>query len=321
MSEKLLIVDDSKASRDSIRKTLKDVFPDFIEADNGLTAIRLFGEERPGFIITGVEMPKMDGYKLVSTIRGLEGGSDVPVIMFSGKKPTLKSKLDGLNIGASDYLFKPFDNEELVARVKCLLRVRKSIEGLLERNALLEKLAVTDTLTGLYNRRYFFDAAKEQMALGLRHSFRIACLLIDIDHFKKINDTWGHQAGDDVLRNVGRLLLAKKRDGELMARFGGEEFIICLFNTDQKSAVQAAHRFRNALKTHDFTSAHHPPLHITVSIGLAIYPQDGILTIDELISAADMAMYRSKRDGRDRVSCPASPTLSKGVRQPAGATS
>ena len=112
-------------------------------------------------------------------------------------------------------------------------------------------------------------------------------------------------------------MLLKKRDGELMARFGGEEFIICLFNTDQKSAIQAAHRFRNALKTHEFVSRHHPPLHITVSIGLSIYPQDGILTIDELISAADMAMYRSKTEGRDRVSYPAD-AASKIMGQQAG---
>ncbi|MEK7772766.1 MAG: diguanylate cyclase, partial [Deltaproteobacteria bacterium] len=217
MPGKLLIVDDSKTSRGSIRNILKDVFSDFIEADNGLTAIRLFTEEKPGFIITDVEMPKADGYKFVSAVRAIEGGGNVPVIMFSGKKRTLKNKLDGLKIGAGDYLFKPFDGEELVARVKSLLKMRELMEGLMERNVILEKLAVTDTLTGLYNRRHFFDAAKEQMALGLRHSFKIACLLIDIDHFKMVNDTWGHQAGDDVLRNVGRLMLLKKRDGELMA--------------------------------------------------------------------------------------------------------
>lgn len=302
MNGKVLLVDDSQQARVAIREALKDLFEVFIEADDGLSAIKAFVEEKPGFIITDIEMPSINGYRLISTVRNMEDGKDLPIIMLSGTKNSLKKKLTGFNLGASDFLMKPFEGEELVARVKSLLRTRFLLDELKEKNTLLARLAVTDELTGLYNRRHFFETVKEQMALGLRHNFKIACMLMDIDHFKKINDTHGHIAGDDVLRKIGSLLNSCKREGELLARFGGEEFIMCLFNTDSASVLRAAERFRHLIKSFEFSSSHHPNLHVTVSIGVAIYPQASIITIDELIKAADSALYRSKVDGRDKVS-------------------
>ncbi len=302
MNGKVLLVDDSQQARVAIREALKDLFEVFIEADDGLSAIKAFVEEKPGFIITDIEMPSINGYRLISTVRNMEDGKDLPIIMLSGTKNSLKKKLTGFNLGASDFLMKPFEGEELVARVKSLLRTRFLLDELKEKNTLLARLAVTDELTGLYNRRHFFETVKEQMALGLRHNFKIACMLMDIDHFKKINDTHGHIAGDDVLRKIGALLNSCKREGELLARFGGEEFIMCLFNTDSASVLRAAERFRHLIKSFEFSSSHHPNLHVTVSIGVAIYPQASIITIDELIKAADSALYRSKVDGRDKVS-------------------
>jgi diguanylate cyclase (GGDEF)-like protein len=302
MNGKVLLVDDSQQARVAIREALKDIFEVFIEADDGLSAIKAFVEEKPGFIITDIEMPSIDGYRFISTVRNMEDGKDLPIIMLSGTKDSLKKKLTGFNLGASDFLMKPFESEELVARVKSLLRTRFLLDELKEKNTLLARLAVTDELTGLYNRRHFFETVKEQMALGLRHNFKIACMLMDIDHFKKINDTHGHIAGDDVLRKIGSLLNSCKREGELLARFGGEEFVMCLFNTDSASVLRAAERFRHLIKSFEFSSSNHPNLHVTVSIGVAIYPQASIVTIDELIKAADSALYRSKVDGRDKVS-------------------
>lgn len=299
---KVLLVDDSPQARQAIKDALRDIFPVFIEADDGLTAIKAFVEEKPGFIITDIEMPSINGYRFISTIRNMDDGRDVPIIMLSGSKDSLKKKLTGFNLGASDFLIKPFESEELEARVKSLLRMRHLMDELKEKNILLEKLAVTDELTGLFNRRHFFDSLKEQLALGLRHNFKIACMLMDIDHFKAINDTWGHIAGDDVLRKIGGLLASCKREGELLSRFGGEEFILCLFNTDSENALLAAERFRNLIKSYDFSSVYYPALKVTVSIGLAIYPQGAIISIDELIKAADRALYASKVEGRDRVS-------------------
>lgn len=298
MKEKVLLVDDSRQAREATKAALAGLFSVFIEADDGLAAIKSFVEEKPGFIITDIEMPSINGYRFISTIRNMEDGRDVPIILLSGTKDTLRKKLTGFNLGASDFLMKPFEGEELVARVKSLLRVRSLMDELKEKNALLEKLAVTDELTGLYNRRHFFESTHAQMALGLRHNFKIACLLMDIDHFKKINDTHGHMAGDEVLRKIGALLKACKRDGEELARFGGEEFVMCLFNTDSESAVLAAERFRRLVKEHDFTGVA-PGLKVTMSIGVAVWPQGRVTSIDELVRAADKALYKSKSLGRD----------------------
>ncbi|MBI5809892.1 MAG: diguanylate cyclase, partial [Deltaproteobacteria bacterium] len=214
----------------------------------------------------------------------------------------LEKKLIGFNLGASDFLIKPYEEEELVARVKSLLRMRRLMVEIKEKNALLEKLAVTDELTGIFNRRHFFDEFQQQLALGLRHTFKVACLVMDIDHFKDINDTHGHVAGDEVLRKIGRLLNSCKRGGEIVARLGGEEFVICLFNTDKRSALLAAERFISLIRAYDFSSPNCPGLkNITVSIGLAILPRDAVGTVDDILKAADKAMYRSKANGRDRI--------------------
>ncbi len=302
MSGKVLIVDDSQQARKAIKEALADLFTEFVEADDGLAAIKAFVEEKPGFIISDIEMPSINGYRFISTVRNMEDGRDVPIIMLSGTKNSLKKKLTGFNLGASDFVIKPFDREELEARVKSLLKMRHLMDELKEKNALLEKLAITDELTGLYNRRHFFEVVREQMALGLRHNFKIACLLMDIDHFKEINDSCGHAAGDEVLRKTGSLLNACRREGELLARFGGEEFIICLFNAGAESAMLAADRFRTLIGTHDFSTPSMRIPRITVSLGVAIYPQNKVITIDELLKAADKALYRSKLEGRDRVS-------------------
>ena len=300
MEEKVLLVDDSRQARVALKDALKDVFSAFIEAEDGIAAIKAFVEEKPGFIITDIEMPSINGYRFISTIRNMEDGKDVPIILISGTKDSLKKKLTGFNLGASDFVLKPFEGEELLARVKSLLKMRNLMEELREKNALLERLSVTDELTGLHNRRHFFEAVKEQMALGLRHGFKMACLLLDIDYFKRINDTYGHVAGDEVLRKLGELLFSCKREGEILARFGGEEFIMCLFNTDSARSRLAAERFRRLVAEHDFSSIS-PGLKITVSIGLALFPQDRAASIDDLIRTADKAMYASKTAGRDRV--------------------
>lgn len=303
MPDKILLVDDSHQERAAIKKALKGIFSTFIEAKDGLAAIKSFVDEKPGFIITDVEMPSMNGYKLISTVRKMEDGKDVPIILLSDTKVTLKKKLKGFNLGASDFLIKPYEEEELVARVKSLLRMRRLMLELKEKNTLLEKLSVTDDLTGLFNRRHFFESIKQHLALGQRHNFKITCMLMDIDYFKAINDTHGHIAGDEVLRKIGTLLNACKRDGELLARFGGEEFVMCLFNTDTKSSLKAAERFRKLIKSHDFsTDTFRNIKNITMSIGIASCQQNAVITIDELLAAADKALYKSKADGRDRVS-------------------
>jgi diguanylate cyclase (GGDEF)-like protein len=296
-----LVVDSHEPSRSSIKETLKGIFAEFVEADAGLNAIRAFVETKPNFIITDTDIEDISSFNFISTIRGLSDGRDVPIMLLS-ERGSLKNELSCPGIGASDFIIKPFEEKELAARVATLLRTRRLMDELRQKNALLEKLAVTDELTGLYNRRYFFKTVREQLSLAERHSWDVSFLAIDIDHFKYINDTYGHSAGDEVLKKAGRLLNSCKREGELLARFGGEEFVICLLNTDLQSTLLAAERFRRLFRQHDFSTESCPDISLTVSIGVAMYPHGTSYTIDDALNSADYAMYKSKMGGRDRVS-------------------
>ncbi len=296
-----LVVSGSLDARTEIMSCLKGIFSGFIEADDGLNAIRAFVDKKPGFIIIDAGIEDISSFSFISTIRNLSDGRDIPIMLVSEKK-SLKSDLACPGLGASDFVVRPFSREELAARVTTLMRTRMLMEELKEKNALLERLSITDELTGLYNRRYFYKTVKEQLTLAERHNWRVAFLAIDIDNFKRINDAYGHSTGDEVLKKTGLLLNACKREGELLARFGGEEFVICLVNTDPASALLAAERFRRLFKQHDFSDPNCAGLRLTVSIGIAMRPQSEAVGIDDILNAADHAMYMSKSAGRDRVS-------------------
>ncbi len=302
MLSKALIIVGTGGGFKSITSALKGTFSHFIEAKDRASATRAFESEQPECVVAASDADAFEACGIVSIIRGMKGGDHVPIIMlFANVGKPIDAKLAGFDAGASDCLVEPYETVELVLRVNAALRNFKVVRDIRDENRKLARLAVTDELTGLYNRRYFFEVVQSQMALGTRHGFKIACLLLDIDHFKQVNDAFGHAAGDEILKKTGAILNTSRRDGELLARLGGEEFVICLFNTDSESSLLAAEKFRNLIKAHDFSSPLHPPARLTVSIGIAVYPQKHKLTIDDLIRAADKAMYLSKSDGRDRV--------------------
>lgn len=300
----LLIVDDSPSIRQSVKNaiTSSGLFSNVIEASNGMEALKIFFETKIDFIVTDVMMPRVDGYKFISTIKESEAGKDVPVIMLSASRKEIVDKIKGLNIGASDYILKPFDSSELLARINVFIKIQELQNELKEKNVLLERLAITDELTGLYNRRYFYDHIKMHIALARRHVYHIGCLLIDIDHFKNINDTYGHDVGDKALKMLTALLKGKMREGEVLARFGGEEFVMCLCRVEEDNgAVLAAERMRKAVESSEFSPCEGKPLKLTISIGVATYPYDNLKDSDAIIKAADDALYHAKRTGRNKV--------------------
>lgn len=304
MSEQtILIVDDSPYYRAVVKDAVLEsgLFSNIIEAGDGAEALRLFVSNKVAFIITDVVMPVIDGCKLVSAIRAMEKGSDVPVIMLTANKQELSDKIKGFTLGASDYLVKPFDKGELIIRIKTLLKMHGLQEELKARNVLLERIATTDDLTGLPNRRHFFDTARTIVALARRNDLPIACLMIDIDFFKKINDTYGHQAGDLALQKVAEVMLNNKREGELLARFGGEEFVMCLFKADEAAAFRAAERFRKKIDEMKIQLDESRAISVTVSAGCSALAGDNLTDIDKLIAMADEALYRAKSNGRNRV--------------------
>lgn len=304
MSERtILIVDDSPFERAHLKDAvlLSGLFSNIIEAGNGSEALKIFITHKIDFIITDVVMPEIDGYKLINAIREMECGCDIPIIMLTSNKKAFSDKIQGFTFGASDYLIKPFDKVELIARIKVLLKMHILQEELRARNELLEKLATTDELTLLPNRRHFFETAKTIVALAKRNALPIACLVIDIDFFKKVNDTYGHQAGDIVLRNVAETMHRIKREGELLARLGGEEFVMCIFKAGEKEGAIAAERFRKAIENMKTPVNETTTLSVTISVGCSELPPDSLTDVDQMIALADEALYRAKKRGRNRV--------------------
>ncbi|MBI5048512.1 MAG: diguanylate cyclase [Deltaproteobacteria bacterium] len=298
----LLLVDDSALIRQLVRKTVSGagIFSSILEAEDGEKALEIFLKNKIDFIITDVMLPKVNGYELITAVKESETGQDIPIIVISASRKEVVDKIKGLNMGASDYVIKPFDGRELLARITVFIKLQDLQSELKEKNALLEKMSMTDELTGLYNRRYFYDHINMQIALAKRHTYVIGCLLIDIDHFKNINDTYGHDVGDKVLKGAANIMKGKMRGGEVLARFGGEEFIVCLIKTSHDGAVSAAERMRKAVEDANLSNDANNPLKVTISIGVAIYPQQGLENSDDIIKAADKVLYCAKKGGRNR---------------------
>jgi diguanylate cyclase (GGDEF)-like protein len=209
-------------------------------------------------------------------------------------------KVKGLEIGARDYVTKPFDEGELVARVNIHLRLKELYEAVQEKNRQLQDLANKDGLTGLYNHRYFHEQLSKDFLHAKRYDEFLSCVLLDIDYFKKFNDTHGHQTGDVVLSTLGRVIKDSIRDGDLAARYGGEEFSLVLYHADGPAAYQVAERLRQMVESHEVHDKGNV-LHVTISVGIATFPSGQIRDSKELIECADKALYKAKENGRNRV--------------------
>ncbi|MBU1041175.1 MAG: diguanylate cyclase [Proteobacteria bacterium] len=287
---KVLVVDDSLTSRVVVRKLLEAHRYQVLEAEDGLQALAVL-EEHPDvrLVITDYNMPNMDGSELIRTIRRNHAKDLLAVIGLSGTQEAgLSARF--IKSGANDFLHKPFLTEEFYTRVT------QNIE-LLEYIAQIKELAEKDYLTKLYNRRYVFSAGPKLMAAQTRRGQGVVVAMLDIDHFKRINDTFGHDAGDAVLRQMSALLAARFRTSDIVSRFGGEEF--CVLAMDM-NAADASGVFEDLRQGFEASSVRFGDqiIRYTVSIGLCTSPLDGL---EAMIRAADDALYVSKNDGRNRV--------------------
>jgi len=298
----MLLVDDSPTIRNQIRSILEGTgeFSRFLEADDGLQAFKLLCEQKPDVVVCDLVMPVFDGMKFLALRATRPDVAHIPVVMLTAETDS-ERKAEILDRGASDYVTKPFNDKELLARVRVHLRVKVLQDALREANTRLESLALTDGLTGLFNRRHFDSLLASEVQRSLRYKVPVSVVLIDIDHFKHVNDTYGHATGDQVLRNLSRVVAGGLRTTDFVARFGGEELAVILTQTPLDGAFEVAERLRTmvAAAPHDH---HGTPLFKTASFGVSSFDGHGPpLSPEELLSRADQALYRAKREGRNRV--------------------
>jgi len=292
---KILIVEDDPVSRRLLESFLSGWGYSVQLAANGSEAWEVLqNPDAPSLLVSDWMMPEMDGLELCRRIRatGKSGYTYFIILTAKGKKEDI---VKGLDAGADDFLVKPFSHEEL----KCRIRIGERILTLEER---ILQLANTDALTGVLNRRAFLDRMEAELHRAVRRQEPFALIMIDIDHFKKINDAYGHQAGDLVLKKFTNVLAASIRPYDLAARYGGEEFILCLPETSGPQAESVAERIRSNVAAETINLADQSvPVHITASFGVAAFSLGGDDTIDAVINRADGALYRAKADGRNRV--------------------
>ena len=289
----LLIVDDEKMNLKILAQILG---PDYIiyTATNGLRAIEKAKAYIPDLILLDIIMPEMDGFQMIAELKKLEETRHIPVIFAS----SLSSSADeekGLSLNAADYISKPF-SPTLVK-----LRVRNQIQ-IVNQLRTIERLGMLDPLTNIPNRRSFDERLRMEWNHAIREKTPISLLILDLDLFKHLNDTYGHQQGDIVLKTISQAFPhSVKRSGDFSARWGGEEFVVLLPNTNMTGAMQIAERIRADIEKTEIPGADGITLRITLSIGVntQIPLQDSSITA--FISAADKALYAAKEAGRNRV--------------------
>jgi len=289
----ILAVDDSPFLHRILERRLKDIRAKIIMAESGRDAIELARSGKPDLILLDLGLPDMSGFEVLSTLKNDPETMRLPVILLTASDSS-EDKVLGFELGAVDYVTKPFDTAELQARVRSTLRTQHLVK-------ILEQKAQVDALTGLWNRAHLDQSLQSCIETAIRYDQPLTLTMCDIDHFKQINDTFGHTVGDIVLERFAQILTETSSQSDLVCRYGGEEFLIIQPMTKWSDAVRVAERFREAIEAESWASIQES-LIVTASFGttcLAILPEQ---TMEHLIEAADRALYHAKQTGRNRVS-------------------
>jgi two-component system, cell cycle response regulator len=318
--KRILVVDDHEDNIELLRARLEARGYEVFGASDGQSALDQVEHISPDLILLDVMMPKMDGMEVVRRLKANKDLPFIPVIMQTALDST-ENKVEGLDAGADDYITKPINFAELEARVNSLLRIKKLQSDLAATNVLLEaanaelsakkeelseaneklrRISLTDGLTDIDNRRCLEDRLHEMWQHSLRLHEPIALIMCDIDKFKSVNDKFGHQAGDSVLKEVAKLLKEEAREIDRVGRYGGEEFLLILSGTVLDAAVTFAERLREKVEGHTFSYAG-GTLRRTMSCGVAAAPHPRVKDQEALLRAADDALYVAKETGRNRV--------------------
>jgi diguanylate cyclase (GGDEF)-like protein len=295
----IAVVDDDAAIRRLVRLFLHRAGFRTVECTTGEEARSTLATERWDLAILDRRLPDMDGVVLAHELKSQPSTRGQYIIMLTGEDEQ-EDKIEGLELGADDYITKPFQYPELLARIRAGKRIVDLQNELIESNRRLELLSITDGLTQLHNHRHFQDELARALEEALRYQRPLSLAMIDIDFFKRINDTYGHAAGDDVLKSTAAVFRGSVRSTDLVARYGGEEFAVMMPQTPLNDALIFAEKIRALIEETEMKTRA-GSLKTTVSIGVASTPEVTVLNAPELIVAADTALYRAKRSGRNRV--------------------
>ena len=300
----ILIVDDDPVSRLLLEKILKkDGFKVF-SAEDGEQALEIVRREYIPIVLTDWMMPKMNGLKLCRALRSIDSPGYIFIIIITAKD-SKEDIVHGLEAGADDYVSKPFHHAELLARIRTGIRILELEKSLRKANKEIRRLSITDPLTGCFNRGYLMDFLPKEIKRSIRYNHPLSIIMCDIDHFKNVNDTYGHQAGDIALKSFVKILNSSVREGsDWLARYGGEEFLMVLPETDLEGAIDTAERLRKRVAKNRIEIGEDKKITITASFGVATFnPVDTKkeITSDSLINMADNMLYKAKSEGRNRV--------------------
>lgn len=288
----ILIIDDNEDDFLMAKRTLKEQGYDVSYASSGKDGIALVKKNPPDLILVDRNMPEMNGLKVCNYLKSDEEVCHIPVILWTSDD-SKQNIIDGINAGADDFVTKSSDLDLLLVRIKAMVRIKKLHET-------VQELSITDELTELFNRRHLYRELKKEFQRVKRYNCDLSIIIIDIDHFKQINDKYGHQYGDFVLKELASILRESNRTTDIIFRYGGEEFLIMLPHTTSENAFTVAERLRTVIKDHGFCY-NEISTRLTISIGICSCPNDNINTEDDIIKIADLMLYKAKEAGRDRI--------------------
>ncbi len=332
---RIVIADDDRLARELLASILRGAGHTVEAVEDGQAAVERVGQGGVDLVLLDVVMPRLSGVEACRLLKGMTLDGFLPVLLVTVKTDT-QSRVEGLRIGADDYVCKPFDEAELVARVASMLRIKRLHEQVTSQKARFERLSVHDEMTGLYNFRFLHTRLNEEFKRAERYHEPFACVLVDIDQLRAVNDVGGRPAGDAVIRKVAEGIKRCVREVDVIARYGGEEFLVVLPSTHFAGSVVVAERIwretsgyavdvdalrgdaggrsspsrppppntsgedGSRLSLNDLRWAE-GPRRVTVSIGVALYPSRDVRSKDALIRAAEAALAQAKREGGDRI--------------------
>jgi diguanylate cyclase (GGDEF)-like protein len=297
--KRILVVDDTESNIDILVELLSDIYEVMVALD-GESAVEIAKEEIPDLILLDIMMPGMDGYEVCRILKSDEKTRDIPIIFITANTSE-KSIEKAYDIGGNDYVTKPFRPKELLARVHRELELRKLIEDLERSREEMRLMAITDPMTKLYNRRYFSEISEDIFSVAKRNGHHLGVIMLDIDKFKRINDTYGHQIGDEVIISLANVILTHIRQSDTACRYGGEEFVILLPETDMNGVRNVAEKIRRAVEESKMELPDGVELKYTVSLGITEADFEKDRNVEKVIGRADEALYDAKESGRNRV--------------------